>query len=228
MASTSIGRLRRSWRSPTCRTKGEGTPPGARALPGVCRMERRIDAQRHHHHALGRDAVGLPNLGRRERRVGDHQRRPDRRPAIEGAADGVTPVGEEFGTARVADVMHRHDHWRRRPERRGVGRRVQQVDASMPHGLRQSHQRPSRVGRQVKRLRDAFGALGCRRRRIPAQDHEVERLAEACQRPQQLARVAPDARGGRGQGSPVEANTQARPHRETGSACDRLRGMRQP
>jgi len=133
-------------------------------------------------------------------------------------AQALCGIREKTGVVHegLEDWIRQH-HWR-----------VQQVDAPMTHGLRQSHQRPPGVGRQVKRLRDAFGAFGCGRRRIAAEDHEIERFVEAGQRPQQFARVAPDARGGRGQCPPVEANTQARPHRDTGSACERLRGMRQP
>ena len=84
---------------------------------------------------------------------------------------------------------------------------MEHVDSRFRRRAWKAHQRPAGVSGGMRRLGDAFEALGDVRR-IAAERDDLERLAERDERANQLRRIAADAGGGRTEATAIETDTQ--------------------
>jgi hypothetical protein len=104
-----------------------------------------------------------------------------------------------------------------RPERRGIGGGVNDVDPRPAGRSRNADKRPAKIGGRVRRLCDAMCSGRNRTRILPAEGDELDCLVERQQRAGQPPDVATDAGGGGRECTPVNPDSK-----QPGSFCYRI------
>ena len=167
-----------------------------------------VHTQQRDGHTFSWNAVRGRNLSGGEARYRQNVRGGVRAATIKGPARPVTPVGIPLWMPFIADVVDREYDRHRRPERRRVGGRVNDIDGGASGGARQADKRPAEVGGGMRRFGDVVCTGGQHTRIPPPERNDRERFTERQQGARQRVDVSADTGRRRGKRAAIDADAK--------------------